>query len=282
MMVDTKGTMRLLAQKKKGRMSLEGIRFSLKDGVPIELSTRITQEMDAHKNKGASAVAGTPAPNNDNRAKLGYLMQQVGSKQTSSAACTLQDDVVLLEGHLAWPGVRTPNAKQPLATLPKGYWPRRRETFFTRGGSDLEERRRVDVDRYGRIFCPEGSQDCRVELSGIMFVAAEGDPPKPPDPDWDELRLQYHTSSEASVLSTSFDGHELLEAFVRRSNHNEWQMLMFDLRRHAFMELMMPLGPQVHLRVGSERIPSTLASLRTARTIRTRPTRASGTGMRTN
>merc|ERR1719235_1151675 len=85
-----------------------------------------------------------------------------------TAVCLLHDDVVLLEGYLSWPG-----AKQPLAWLPKGCWPRRRETFFTRGGSDLEERRRVDIDKYGRIFCPESAPDSRVELSGIIFVASD-------------------------------------------------------------------------------------------------------------
>jgi len=241
-MIDSKGVMRLLQQKKKGRMSLDGLRFSLVDGVPIELAPRIA----AGAGEGASARR---AP----KAKLDYLMSS-GSKVASTAACIRQDDIVLLEGHLAWSVTRTPNSKQPLATLPKGCWPSRREIFFTRGSSDVEERRRVDVDKYGRIFCPEGVHGCRLELSGIIFIAAPVDNNlKPPDPEWDELRLAYHNAlgvgnSEATVLNTSFGGHELLEAFVRRSNFHEWHMLQFDLKRHAFMDIMMPFGGQAHLR----------------------------------
>ena len=257
-MVDSKGLMRLVQQKKKGRMSLEGVRFSLVDGTAIEVSQKIVAEVVSHKQNvgGSSASAALPSTSG-NRAKLGYLMSD-GSTQASTATCICENDVVLLEGHLIWPSTRMPHVKQSLATLPKGCWPHRREIFFTRGCSDTEERRRVDIDIFGRIFCPEGMQDCRVELSGIIFVAAKlKSDLKPSHEDWDELKLHYQQSSEASVLSTSFDGHELLEAFCRRCNFYEWQMVQFDMRREVLFELQMPLGSQVHPR-GSKKDPFNL------------------------
>jgi len=157
-----------------------------------------------------------------------------------------QGDIVLLEGHLAWSSNRPPNAKQPLATLPQGCWPQRRETFFTRGSSDFEERRRVDVDVYGRIFCPEGAAYGRVELTGVLFVAGERTDLQPRDLDWDDLKLHYQCN-EVNVVSTSFDGHELLEQFVRRSNFHEWRFIDYDFGRHAGRKMLLPLG-QVALR----------------------------------
>jgi len=248
-MADQKGNMRVLQQKKKGCLCLDGIRFSLMNGEPIALATHLCTSSSygsgAASGMGAGSSGGGMPREGRDRSKISYLMTD-GSLQQSTAVCMRQGDVVLLEGHLAWVLVRPPNAKQPLATLPRGHWPSRRETFFTRGGSDLEERRRVDVDIYGRIFCPEGVVDGRVELTGILFVAQ---PPsetelKPRDPDWDDLKLQYHRN-EVSVVSTSFDGHELLEQFVRRSNYHEWQFIEYDFNRHAGRKMLLPLGQAV-------------------------------------
>mmetsp|Transcript_85870 Transcript_85870/g.243516 ORF Transcript_85870/g.243516 Transcript_85870/m.243516 type:complete len:1128 (-) Transcript_85870:541-3924(-) len=228
--VDQKGNMRVLQQKKKGRLCLDGIRFSLVDGEKIELSPHVGGP------RGGRGLAA--------KGKMGYLMTD--AEQGRTAVCIRQGDVVLLEGHLVWTSAKPPNARQPLATLPKDCWPHRRETFFTRGGSDLEERRRVDIDRYGRVFCPEGAADGRVELTGVIFVAAEPMGLQPRDPDWDELKLQYHRS-EVNVVSASFDGHELLEQFVRRSNYHEWRFIEYDFGRHASRKMLLPLG-QVPLR----------------------------------
>lgn len=239
-MVDAKGNMRVLQQKKKGRLCLSGVRFSLIDGVPVQPSHLLQQ---ASKDK-ADLASG--------KQKVDYLMGTATNKSIVTGAAMRQGDLVMLEGHLEWSTARPPNSKQPLAQLPQGYWPPHRQCFFTRGGSDLEERRRVDVDQYGRIFCPEGAKGGRIELTGILFVAA-GKPPEPPrprDPDWDDLKLQYQRN-EVNVVSTSFEGCELLEHFVRCSNYHEWRFIEYDFGRHAGRKMLLPLG-QVPLR-GQER-----------------------------
>jgi len=115
------------------------------------------------------------------------------------------------------------------------------------------------VDQYGRIFCPEGAADGRVELTGVIFVAAEVNPNlQPRDPDWDELKLQYHRN-EVNVVSTSFDGHEILEQFVRRSNYHEWRFIEYDFGRHAGRKMLLPLG-QVALRGTDKWNPMNLSS----------------------
>lgn len=220
------GNMRVLQQKKKGRLTLDGIRFALAEGEPIEPSKHVSAEESEEKG--------------DARAKISYLMS-ADAEPKSTAVCVRQDDVVLLEGYLSWVTSRPPNAKSPLATLPTGCWPHSRETFLTRGGSDLEERRRVDVDQYGRIFCPEGAPDGRVELTGIIFVASKNSGLKPRDPDKDELKLQYQ-KNDVNVVSTMFDGHEKLEQFVRRSNYHEWHFMHYDFVRHAGRKMLLPLG----------------------------------------
>jgi len=227
--VDQKGNMRLLHQKKKGKLTFDGVRFSLVDGVPVK-------PMDT------AVGADVARPDVSEKVKqIGYLFAD-GRKEAYTAACIRQDDVVMLEGYLDFSTGRLPNPKQAIATLGRDCWPHRRETFFTRGGSDIEERRRIDIDKYGRIFCPEGARDGRVELSGIIFVAAE---PRldlrPHDPEWDDLKLQYQRN-DTSVISTSFDGHELLEQFVRRSNEHEWKYFQYDCGRHAGRKMLLPLG----------------------------------------
>jgi len=238
-MIDQKGNMRVLQQNKKGRLCLNGIRFSLAEGVPVEPAPQI-----------ASLIAQKSALKSKSKIKIDYLIDEQDTSTEKTAVCIKQGDVVMLEGFLSWStGSRPPNAKQPMAFLPHGCWPQRREVFFTRGGSDLEERRRVDVDVYGRIFCPEGTLDGRLELTGVIFVTAvdhAGIPPVPPDADWDELKLQYHRHV-VNVVSTSFDGHETLEQFVRRSNHHEWSLVQYDFGRHASRKMLLPLG-QVMLR----------------------------------
>mmetsp|Transcript_129037 Transcript_129037/g.413425 ORF Transcript_129037/g.413425 Transcript_129037/m.413425 type:complete len:1143 (-) Transcript_129037:43-3471(-) len=229
-MVDPKGQMRVYQQNKKGHLCLDGIRFSLVDGKPIELSKHLG---DNAKEKAKDEA----------KAKVSYLVSD--GLDMATAVVIKQGDVTMLEGHLRWSGTRPPNAKQPVASLPEGCWPRRREVFFTRGGSDLEERRRVDVDQWGRIFCPEGVSDGRVELTGIIYVCAEptsgGPASQPRDPEWDDLKLQYQRN-DVSVVSTSFDGHELLEQFVRRSNYHEWRFVEYDFGRHAGRKMLLPLG----------------------------------------
>ena len=227
-MVDAKGNMRVLQQKKKGRLCLDGIRYTLAEGVPIEPSSWLRS---AEASKGAQ------------KTKVGYLLSD---SSAHNASAVRQGDIVVLEGYLQWSVARPPNVKQPLATLPQGYWPALRMTFFTRGSSDLEERRRVDIDQHGRIFCPEGAGNGRVELTGIVFVAVEGSTKGPRDPDWDDLKLPYH-SAEVNVVSTSFDGCEMLEQFVRRSNYHEWRFIEYDFGRHAGRKMLLPLG-QVPLR----------------------------------
>lgn len=250
-MVDAKGNVRLMQQKKKGRLSLDGIRFSLVEGEGLQPS---------HLVGGPRASGDTgkaTSSSEDGKSKLGYLISS-GSRLRSSASSVKQNDLVMLEGHLSWSAVRSPNTKQPVAVLPPGHWPLRRETFFTRGSSDLEERRRVDIDVYGRIFCPEGAPNGRVELTGILFVAAEASTMRPRDPDWDELKLQYQRN-DVNVVSTSFDGHELLEQFVCRSNHHEWRFIEYDFGRHAGRKMLLPLG-QAKLRGNQRYDPMNLGS----------------------
>ncbi|CAE8652402.1 unnamed protein product [Polarella glacialis] len=230
--VDQKGNMRILQQKKKGRLCLDGIRFATIPGQPLETSVLLqaaaTSSSGSRKAQNVKAMLGLGA-----------------TKRT--AACICQGDIVMLEGPLEWDSVRPLHDKQAICRLPRGYWPRRREIFFTRGGSDLEERRRVDIDRYGRIFCPEGSPGNLVELDGIIFMAAPDNKDlEPADENWDELKLQYNRAV-VDVVSNSFDGHELLEQFVRRCNWQEWGLLAYQMSCHSSRKMLLPLGDQVVL-----------------------------------
>ncbi len=233
---DNKGTMRILGQNKSGRLSLDAVHFLREDGPPVELGVAIRNAASQ------SHAMGT-------KAKLNYLL--TGSPATTdsvhTAVCFKQDNIVFLEGHLSW-STQRPNAKQPLALLPVGYRPHRREVFFTRGGSDMQERCRVDVDKFGRIFCPEGVDEGRLDLSGIVFGAAgpESNNLRPRDPDWDDLKLQYQRSN-VNVISSSFGGHALLEQFIQRTNVHEWSFIEYDLARNASRKMLLPLG-QVQLR----------------------------------
>lgn len=249
-MVDAKGNVRMLQQKKRGRLCLDGIRFALVDGEPLKASYHTEKDLTAARPKAEEIDA--------KNSKVGYLLS-AGNESAISACCLRHGDVVLLEGTLTWAGSRQPNAKQPVAVLAPGCWPHRREVFFTRGGSDLEERRRVDIDQYGRIFCPEGASNNRVELTGIIFVAAASEPGlRPRDADWDDLKLQYQRN-EVNVVNTSFDGHEILEQFVRRSNYHEWRFIEYDFGRHAGRKMLLPLG-QVALRGNDKWDPMNLGA----------------------
>eukprot|EP00929_Paragymnodinium_shiwhaense_P122236 TRINITY_DN9485_c0_g1_i3.p1 TRINITY_DN9485_c0_g1~~TRINITY_DN9485_c0_g1_i3.p1 ORF type:complete len:840 (-),score=180.95 TRINITY_DN9485_c0_g1_i3:1539-4058(-) len=230
-MMDSKGNMRLMQQKKRGRLVLDGIRYSLEDGIAVQLHESLTADASLPKEGEA-----------EKKSKLGYLFSGGAAKSVIQAACIKQDDMVFLEGHLCWNSAKVLSPKHVIATLPRGCWPKRRETFFTRGSSDIEERRRVDIDRYGRIFCPEGAPEGRLEITGIVFVA-EDDKSYVPDPmeqDVDELKLNY--TREAGAANSSFEGHDLLEEFVRRSNCHEWYLVFYDFTRNSTREMLMPLG----------------------------------------
>eukprot|EP00746_Dinoflagellata_sp_MGD_P148170 gnl/MRDRNA2_/MRDRNA2_80422_c0_seq1.p1 gnl/MRDRNA2_/MRDRNA2_80422_c0~~gnl/MRDRNA2_/MRDRNA2_80422_c0_seq1.p1 ORF type:complete len:424 (-),score=83.70 gnl/MRDRNA2_/MRDRNA2_80422_c0_seq1:53-1324(-) len=155
-MVDNKGHTRLLQQRKKGRLCFDGIRFAICDGTPVSLAKHIT-----------------PANQSGVQKKLNYLFDD---QDECTATVVRQEDVVLLDGHLSWTSAKPLNPRQPVGLLPQGCRPRCRQTFLTRGGSDLEEKRRVDIDVWGRIFCPEGMANNRVELTGILFIASTETP----------------------------------------------------------------------------------------------------------
>lgn len=249
--VDNKGNMRVLQAKKRGRLSLDSVRFLVAEGEPIETAAAL------------KAIA-PEAPAPVSKSKLGYLMAGGAPVKdglsTHTAVCFMQDGMIVLEGHIVWTSTQKPNTKQPLAQLPHGYRPLRREVFFTRGGSDTEERCRVDIDRYGRIFCPEGVGEGRLELSGIVFVAAgpECSGLRPRNEDWDELKLQYQRN-DVQVVSSSFDGHVLLEQFLRRTSFYEWRYIEYDLTRHAARSMHLPFG-HVRLR-GDKSDPQSLGKI---------------------
>eukprot|EP00408_Alexandrium_pacificum_P066979 CAMPEP_0171169204 /NCGR_PEP_ID=MMETSP0790-20130122/8095_1 /TAXON_ID=2925 /ORGANISM="Alexandrium catenella, Strain OF101" /LENGTH=1128 /DNA_ID=CAMNT_0011634047 /DNA_START=66 /DNA_END=3452 /DNA_ORIENTATION=+ len=224
--IEQEGNVHVLQQNKRGCLCLDGVRFALRNGHPIEPSPHLT----GAKTAGSTSV----------RTKLSYLMTDGRTEEAATAVIIKEGDLVMLEGHLSWALAEPPHEKRPLATLPRGCWPSCRQVFFTRGSIDIEERRRVDVDQYGRIFCPEGAPHGRVELTGVIFAAAEHQAPAPREPDWDDLKVGYD-GKEVSVVSTSFDGHELLEQFVRCSNHYEWGLLHFDCSRSSAGKLLMPL-----------------------------------------
>ena len=227
-MVDQKGNMRILPQKKKGIVSFQGIRFYIGDDVvPIEVSSSLQKADDDQVT--------------DQKKKA--ILQMFAPKVRNTAVACKQNDIVLLEGSLDWVSSRPINSKQAIATLPKGLWPRRRETFFTRGRQ--EERRRVDIDIFGRIFCPEGVDRGSdgggyVDLSGIIFIRSETPPKgKPLDCEYDDLRLQYNRTI-VNVASSSFQGRELLEKFIRRLNVYEWKLLHHSMAMQAGRRMMTP------------------------------------------
>ena len=192
--LDKKGTMRIVQQKKRGFIYLDGVRFILDSGIPIAAA------LDKEK-KAPSRI----------------FWEQDDS---SGAVAFRQGSIVCLEGALRWSAENnTPHPRRALGRLPRGHWPERREVFFTRGHMFAEaERCRVDVDCHGRIFCPEGgAEHGHVNLSGIIFKAADTEPNREPQcEDWDELVVQY------SAVKQVFDeGHKLLEDFIRRCNRKD-------------------------------------------------------------
>ncbi|CAK0791228.1 unnamed protein product [Prorocentrum cordatum] len=74
-MVDAKGNMRVLQQKKKGRLCLSGVRFSLIDGVPVQPSHLLQQ---ASKDK-ADLASG--------KQKVDYLMGTATNKTHRDRGC---------------------------------------------------------------------------------------------------------------------------------------------------------------------------------------------------
>lgn len=199
---DSRGRLRSLQEKKRGRLCFDGIRFALREGQPLRPAEHLRKVRAAGD-------------------KLSYLMEEA-----STAVVVRHGDLVMLEGHLTWADGKATEARRPLATLPAGCRPACREVFFTRGGSDLEERRRVDVDVHGRIFCPEGAKDGRLELTGVIFLAAEREAPAPASM-LDELEVQR---CAADVVCSAFGGKEALEEFARRCSYLEWLWLKDELQ----------------------------------------------------
>jgi len=227
-LVDQKGNMRILPQKKRGILSLDGIHFYVgNDTAPVEVSNSLQKSDDQQIT--------------DEKKK--EILQIFAPQIRNTAVACRQGSIVLLEGSLNWVSSRPLNTKQAIATLPKGFWPRRRETFFARGRQ--EERRRVDIDVFGRIFCPEGADRGSdgggyVDLSGVIFIRSTSPPKgKPLDPEYDDLRLQYNRTV-VDVASSSFKGHELLEKFIRRCNAYEWKLLHHTMAAQAGRTMMTP------------------------------------------
>lgn len=183
-------------ERKAGCLCLDGIRFSLIEGVEISC-------FDEPSNSQA------PPEPSEVRGSLAAFLRPASCKSLAVATKHF-GDVVVLEGVVALPSSEQWSRTRPIAQLPKGSWPHRREVFFTSCGSDLQQRLRVDVDMYGRIFCPEGTADGPVELTGILFVAARRAPTQlPKDQDLDELTFEYKTDEGivAAPLLSRFLGH---------------------------------------------------------------------------
>ena len=196
--LDKKGRMRVVPQKKRGWLYLDGVRFILAKGEPIEVSAALAEEKER---------------------KVSTLF----ADDDDDAVSYRQGSIVCLEGVLHWPTTKaTPHVRRALGFLPRGHWPERREVFFTRGHTfEEEERCRVDIDRYGRVFCPEGgAENGRVNLSGIIFKAADPDTTpatSPQSQDWDELSIQY-----CNAKQDADHGYKLLEAFIQTCTKKEW------------------------------------------------------------
>ena len=56
-MIDQKGTMRILQQKKKGRLLFDGIRFSLVEGQPLWVTPKLGGDNLLHRTKTSSRRA---------------------------------------------------------------------------------------------------------------------------------------------------------------------------------------------------------------------------------
>lgn len=201
----------------EGQLTFDGIFFSVRKGVPIELNTSL---------RSKSAVE--------------------TSQSTQTAVCIMHNHLVLLEGSLEWTTVEF-NPKQCIATLPHGHHPRQRQIFFT-CGADTANRQRVDIDVHGRLFCPESTTSSFVELSGIAFVPSETNPDREPkDPDWDDFRVRYQRNQMATP-ALRFDDYSLFTQFARRCNYAEWNKILTHFNLATSTPLHMPLPDNVQLR----------------------------------
>eukprot|EP00435_Cladocopium_sp_Y103_P015844 s3314_g3.t3 len=218
---DKKGHMRKLPQKKRGKVCLDGVRF---------LCTNQTTPVEICKAVQPKELRDSAVPQ---QAAVKSLVQSLsGGQARRSAVCKkLPGNVVVLEG--AVDSVRLRNPKLAVARLPENCRPPQRMCFFTRDRS--EERCRVDIDKWGRIFCPESPGADGVELSGIIFVASQSPVQETPrDWDWDELNLQYAAASE----ETPGMAHRLVDELIQRCNKHEWERFKVKIYHH----LRLPLG----------------------------------------
>jgi len=226
--LDKKGRMRVVPQKKRGWLYLDGVRFILAKGDPIAVSAALAEA----KERKVSALF---------------------ADDEEDAVSYRQGSIVCLEGILHWPTAKgTPHARRALGFLPKGHWPERREVFFTRGHTfEEEERCRVDIDCYGRVFCPEGgAEHGRVNLSGIIFKAADTMPAtSPQSQDWDELSIQYGTAKQDAD-----HGYKLLESFIQTCTKKEWAYIEHAISQQVTgRKLQTPWGQGIQPR-GVQRI----------------------------
>ncbi|CAE7421501.1 unnamed protein product, partial [Symbiodinium necroappetens] len=228
--LDKKGRMRVVPQKKRGWLYLDGVRFILAKGEPIEVSAALAEEKER---------------------KVSTLF----ADDDDDAVSYRQGSIVCLEGVLHWPTTKaTPHVRRALGFLPRGHWPERREVFFTRGHTfEEEERCRVDIDRYGRVFCPEGgAENGRVNLSGIIFKAADPDTTpatSPQSQDWDELSIQY-----CNAKQDADHGYKLLEAFIQTCTKKEWTYIEHTISQQVTgRKLQTPWGQGIAPR-GVQRI----------------------------
>ncbi|CAE7393652.1 unnamed protein product, partial [Symbiodinium pilosum] len=169
--------------KKLGWLYLDGVRFILETGVPIQVAEALTVGRKKEK-------------------KSKILTEDFDN---SGAVALKQGSIVCLEGALRWTAENPPHPRRALGFLPQGHWPERREVFFTRGHMFAEvERCRVDIDCHGRIFCPEGgAEHGHVNLSGIIFKASANDTPHPAESnDWDDLAVQYSSVKDVAPRGT--------------------------------------------------------------------------------
>ncbi|CAK9110545.1 unnamed protein product [Durusdinium trenchii] len=214
--VDKKGHMRRLEQKKRGRVCLDGVRFLTCAGSPLNVSPLLETKQNTNNFTANSTLRDKFAAN------------------TRSASYKKMGEVVVLEGALEWEKPLR-NTKLALARLPDDCQPGKRLSFFTRGRS--EERCRVDVDQWGRIFCPESPGVCGVELSGIIFVASSTPESQAPrDHQWDNLDLQYAQALEDAAIHEN----KQVEEFISRCNKHEWERLKSRINTGHNMKL--PLG----------------------------------------
>mmetsp|Transcript_113813 Transcript_113813/g.368282 ORF Transcript_113813/g.368282 Transcript_113813/m.368282 type:complete len:945 (-) Transcript_113813:117-2951(-) len=227
--LDKRGQMGVQQQSKKGRLCLDGLRFALHAGMPLEPCERLRGG-----DIGPVVSAG--------KSKISYLVDSNEARNT--AVCICQGDIVMLEGRLFWSSKGQADATQQIATLPDRCWPPCRQVFFTRSSNDLEERCRVDIDQWGRIFCPEGVPDGRLELTGIIFLASAvpSDASSSPTSDTDDILFPWHGGAPLGRPTSCEQPQDMLDDFIRRCNVHEWKLLEFDLTRSCSSRLALPRG----------------------------------------